>query len=341
MDFVTEPRRWDSLVAEHPAGHFLQSYPWGELKAAFGWPDPVRIVWDGLGGAQVLFRRLPLGFTLAYVPRGPWWDWYSPKVERALADLRSLAWRRRALTLILEPEAEESAELASRLSSLGLSSTKTIQPRSTILIPLDVTEDEILSRMHRKTRYNIRLSARKGVEVRAGTLDDLPEFYRLMQETSERDGFPIHSLEYYRKAHELLAGSGYGQLFLAYYQGEMLAGIMAVAFGGKAIYLYGASGSRHRQRMPNHALQWAAIRWAKERGCRVYDLWGIPDEVGQNPERYAKIGEYGKGGLWGVYRFKQGFGGKVTRTVGAWEIEVLPGGRALYHFLLKARKAGG
>ncbi len=343
MDFVADRALWNALVVGHPQGHFLQSYPWGELKAAFGWPAPARVAWGNppWGGAQVLFRRLPLGFSVAYVPRGPWWDWSSREVEQALAEMRSLARRRRALVLILEPRDEDSPALASRLTSLGFTSTRTIQPRSTIIVPLDADEDEILRRMHSKTRYNIRLSARKGVKVRVGEEGDLADFYALMQETSRRDRFPIHSFEYYLKAHWLLTDSGYGRLFLAEYEGELLAGIVAVAFGQEGIYLYGASGPRHRQRMPNHALQWAAIRWAKERGCRVYDLWGIPDEVGRNPERYTKIGDYGKGGLWGVYRFKQGFGGRVVRTVGAWEMEVLPGGRTLYRLLLRARGLAG
>ncbi len=340
MDFVTDPGRWDSLVKDHPAGHFLQSYPWGELKAAFGWPAPVRLTWNDppWGGAQVLFRRLPLGFSVAYVPRGPWWNWSLPEVESALTEIRSLARRRRALVLILEPEAKDDPALTRRLRFLGLSPTRSIQPRSSILIPLDADEDEILARMHSKTRYNVRLSARKGVEVRVGGEEDLPAFYALMQETARRDRFPIHSFEYYREAQRLLVSAGYARLFLAYYQDEMIAGLMAVAFARKGIYLYGASSARHRQRMPNHALQWAAMKWAKEQGCKVYDLWGIPDDVGANPERYDKIGDYGKGGLWGVYRFKQGFGGEVVRTIGAWEMDAFPGGRAIYHLLLKARK---
>ena len=83
--------------------------------------------------------------------------------------------------------------------------------------------------------------------------------------------------------------------------------------------MWGASSSLERQRMPNHALQWAGITWAAGRGCASYDLWGIPDEVGADPAAYAEDFAEQQGGLWGVYRFKQGFGGQIVRYTGAWD----------------------
>jgi peptidoglycan pentaglycine glycine transferase (the first glycine) len=89
---------------------------------------------------------------------------------------------------------------------------------------------------------------------------------------------------------------------------------MVFAFGNKAWYMYGASGDAHRERMPNHALQWEAIRWSKSQGCATYDLWGVPDE-----DEAALDAQYmnRSDGLWGVYRFKRGFGGRLVRYVGA------------------------
>jgi lipid II:glycine glycyltransferase (peptidoglycan interpeptide bridge formation enzyme) len=90
--------------------------------------------------------------------------------------------------------------------------------------------------------------------------------------------------------------------------------------------------------MPNHALQWAAMRWAKARGCTLYDLWGIPDEVGAHPDAYAEPESWGEGGLWGVYRFKQGFGGQVVRYTGAWDMPLSQPGYALYKLALRVRR---
>ncbi len=340
MIFVTDARKWDSAVSRHPSGHLLQSFPWGELKAMFGWPRPARIAWgDSLdGGAQILFRKLPLGLTVGYVPKGPWWDW-GETVRDRLIDVKRAARNRHAVAVIFEPNAQDDRSLAAMLRRFGLRPTRPIQPRSTIKVPLDAPEDKLLARMHRKTRYNIRLSARKGIVVREGSASDVPQFYELMKETSARDGFPIHSLDYYTHVYRLLIEPGYGRLLLAYYGDELVAGIVVTAFGRESIYLYGASGNSHRDKMPNHALQWAAMKWAKAQGCVSYDLWGVPDEVGIEPEKYSRMGDYGRGGLWGVYRFKLGFGGIVQRSIGAWIMDVMPAGSLLYEAYLRWRRA--
>ena len=125
---------------------------------------------------------------------------------------------------------------------------------------------------------------------------------------------------------------------LAEDEGEMLAAIAVFALGTRAWYMWGASGESGRNLMPNHALQWAAMRWAKARGCTLYDLWGIPDEVGANPDAYTEPESWGEGGLWGVYRFKQGFGGQVVRYTGAWDMPLSRPGYALYKLALRVRR---
>jgi len=310
---------WDSFVAASPDGHLLQTSRWGALKARFGWGVERVALTDGdaiVAGAQVLYRSLPFGLTLAYVPKGPLVDWDDKTAVRALlAALRQGARQRRAFCLKLEPDLLDDPAQAARLVRHGLrSSPQTVQPRSTILIDLDREEDEILARMKSKSRYNIRLAARKGVIIRDGTACDLPAFQSLLEETARRDNFVVHSAEYYRVAYDLFVPSGHARFLLATYQDTILAGIMVSVLGRKALYLYGASGSTHRNLMPNYLLQWEAIRLAKRRGCLTYDTWGIPDEDEEVLER-----EFLKrsGGLWGVYRFKRGFGGRVVRYLGA------------------------
>lgn len=309
--------QWDDFVAAQ-RGHLLQSWGWGEFKSRFGWHVARFVVWDETGEhprgvAQVLLRDLPLG-RMAYVPKGPvagpedqatW--------EQLLGMLRDYARTQRAAFLKVELDAEGKPALAELLVNEGFRpSDHTIQPRSTIVISLDEDEDEILMRMKSKTRYNIRLAERKGVTVREGQEEDLSLFYRLLQETGRRDGFAVHDQEYYLQAWRIFTPQDNAKLLLAFYGDELLAGLMVFVFGSRAWYLYGASSNRHRNRMPNHLLQWRAMCWAKERGCSSYDLWGIPAEAaaGQDEDMEAVLE---RGGLWGVYRFKQGFGGRLVR----------------------------
>ncbi len=332
--------RWDAFVASHPQGHLLQLSQWGALKARFGW-QAVRLALETDGqlraGAQVLFRHLPLGRTLAYVPKGPVMDFTDDAAAQLWPAVHALARSRRAIWLKVEPEWPDDPALATRLFGWGFRpSPQTIQPRRTMWVDLAADGDAILAGMKSKTRYNVRLASRKGVQVRRGTLDDFDAFYALMQSTSARDGFPVHSREYYHTAYRLFVPAGMARLFLAFYEGELLGALMAFACDEKAWYFYGASSDRHRNRMPNHLLQWEAMKWAKAQGCTAYDLWGIPDEDEATLE--AQFAER-RDGLWGVYRFKRGFGGRVQRYVGAYDAVYSPLWYKLYTAFVARRQS--
>lgn len=329
---------WDPWIAAAPTGHVLQSWAWGELKARFGWR--VERVAVGAAYAQVLFRPLPLGLgSIAYTPRGPAADLGDDADMAALlAAIRPLARRQRALCLKIEPNLEDSPDLAARLRTFGFRpSPQSVQPRRTLLVDLEPEPDEILARMKSKTRYNIRLAGRKGVTVRAGDETDLPAFHRLMQRTSQRDDFGIHRQVYYETVHRLFVPRGQARLLLAEYAGQLLAGLVVFAFGDTAAYMYGASSDEHRNRMPAYLLQWEAMRWAREQGCRTYDLWGVPDEDEETLE--AEFTQRSDG-LWGVYRFKRGFGGRLVRTIGAWDLVYAPLRYRLYTLALLWLKRG-
>ncbi len=173
----------------------------------------------------------------------------------------------------------------------------------------------MLARMHQKTRYNIRLAERKQVTVRPW--DDLPAFGAMMQTTAARDQFGVHTPAYYARAYELCSTPLQEcELLVAEFEGRPLAALMVFAHGPRAWYLYGASTDDERNRMPTYLLQWEAMRWARRRGCRSYDLWGVPDAERETLEaQFETRGD----GLWGVYRFKRGFGGELTRSIGAWD----------------------
>ncbi len=327
-------QEWDTFVAARPGAHILQTSAWGELKSRFGWSaDRIAVVREGhiAAGALVLFRRLPLRLgTLAYVPKGPILDPGDAELATPLiAGLDRLARSRRAILLKIEPDAFQ-------LNLVGFQpSLHTIQPPRTIVIDISHREDDILAAMHHKTRYNIRLASKKGVTVREATRSELPAFNALMQTTGSRDRFAIHSPAYYAAAFDLFVPTGQAKLFVAEVECQIVAGLFAFAQGERAWYFYGASGDAHRERMPNHALQWHAIRWAKSIGCRAYDLWGIPDEDEAALE--AQVLNR-RGGLWGVYRFKRGFGGKVVRFAGAFDRVYNPMLYRAYLLVLKYRR---
>ncbi len=206
--------------------------------------------------------------------------------------------------------------------------------------------------MKSKWRYNVRLAQRRGVTVRQLARHELAIFYQLMGTTGERDGFAVHSVDYYAAAYDLLTPD-WGAFFVAEHDGEPLGALVATACGNLAWYLWGASSNRQRNRMPNHALQWEAMRWARARGATRYDFWGIPDAIGQVAA--AMRGGEGAGTpveampldlealpsdeLWGVYRFKQGFGGHVVRHVGTWDKPLDPIGYRVFQVGAAARTA--
>lgn len=313
---------WDTFVAGSPYGHLLQSSLWGSFKSEFGW-QVLRIAGERGGqivcGAQALLRPTPAG-PAVYVPRGPVVAPDDAALPAILEALSSAAQDRGAVFLKIEPGWPDNPAVAGHLEARGFRhSHQTIQPRTTIVLNLRPDEDEILMGMKPKWRYNIRLATRKKVQVRCANQEDLPAFYNLLQITSERDRFGIHQRGYYEAAWHHFHSHGLAELFLAYYEDELLAGLMAFGFGDTAYYLYGASSNRHRNRMPNHLLQWHAIQWARQHGCTWYDFWGIPDEIGEAGTQDDNADAQEQGGMWGVYRFKRGFGGQVVRTIGTFD----------------------
>jgi len=308
---------WNQFLTVHPNAHLLQTGEWGELKSSFGW-KPVRLV-SGQAGVQILFRKLPLGFTVGYIPKLAISFQPSALSQEFWREIDSVCKKNRAIFLKLELDLWNDQ----RLDTLALSevegwsaafrsSPHNIQPPRTIIVDIKDSEDEILAGMKQKTRYNIRLAEKKGVTVRAW--DDIASFHKMMLLTGGRDGFGVHSLEYYKRAYELLQPRQMGELLLAEYEGKPLAALFVARNGNRAYYLYGASTDAERNRMPTYLLQWEAVKWAKAHGCEEYDLWGVPDEDESVLEANF---ETRNDGLWGIYRFKRGFGGQLKRAVQA------------------------
>jgi peptidoglycan pentaglycine glycine transferase (the first glycine) len=320
-----QQHQWDAFVAESPSGHLLQCWGWGELKASAGW-YPFRLaLWDTerqqmVAAAQVLCRiaaHFPLQFGhLAYLPKGPVLDWSNAAevsiVPKFFSQVHLYLRKHGALALQVElaHEADEQAsiEIVQCMDAMHFQPVQPIQPLRTIVLDLVPGEDTLLAHMKEKWRYNIRLAERKGVSVRvARTVEDMQAWYDILQTTSTRDKFGIHTCEYYLRAWQIFVPRNQARLFLADYNGQLLAGIFVGLMAKQAIYLYGASSNEQRQLMPNYLLHWEAIRWAKREGATSYDFWGIPETDDQDEA------------MAGVYRFKSGWGGRVVRFLGNYE----------------------
>jgi len=317
LEQVEDSARWNEAVAGLPCAHVLQSYEWGEFKSRHGW-QPCRLLFvrDGqsVAAASVLLRRLPRGpWGVMYVPKGPAVDYSDVELMTAvLGELERLAGERRAIFVKIDPDIPaDRTDVRLLLEARGWwASEEQIQFRNTLLIDLRHPEEALLAGMKSKWRYNVRLAARKGVEVQLGGLDDLPSFYEMYTSTSARDDFVIRPFSYYADAWGTFVRQGLAQLFLARYETETLGGLIVFHFGDKAWYMYGASTDSRRNLMSNHLLQWEAMRWAKAQGCSFYDMWGAPEVLDE------------KDPMWGVYRFKEGFGGQFTSYLGAYDCPV-------------------
>ena len=337
------PEIWNEQIAALPGAHILQTKQWAALKAEFGW-FPSYATWRDeqartVAAALILQRNINIPFlskrlNVLYIPKGPLLDWGDEALAKQVCqDLIALGRQRKSIFIKIDPdiilgtgipsEADAIANpdgerfLAWMLTKGWRYSQEQIQFRNTVLINLTQEPDQLLANMKQKTRYNVRLAKRKGVRVRIGDLSDIPALYQMYAETSVRDGFVIRSAEYYQAVWRRFMEVDMAEPLIAEVDGEMVAAIMVFHFAKKAWYLYGMSSLKHRNLMPNYLLQWEAILHAQRLGCQVYDLWGAPDHFNEDDP------------LWGVYRFKEGFSGIVSRTLGAYDFPI----RSLYYTL--------
>ena len=326
---------WNDLIATLPDPHLLQTWEWAQVKTRYGWILMPQI-WRDVGGkpvaaAMVLKRTIPIrGFakrmSVLYLPKGPLMDWENATLRiRVLDDLQTLAKKQGSIFIKIDPDMVLGRGIPGSTGAVDDGngqdvlyelkqrdwrfSTDQIQFRNTVMIDLSPPEEDILARMKQKTRYNIRLASKKGIKVRVGTVDDLPMLYRMYAETSLRDGFVIRDEGYYYLVWKNFMESSYphAEPLIAVVNGEQVAALFLFRFAKRAYYLHGMSRAEHREKMPNYLLQWEAIRRAKAAGCSVYDLWGAPDRFDEEDK------------MWGVFRFKDGFGGEVIQTLGAWD----------------------
>lgn len=300
-------KTWDEIFPNIENPHILQTFEWGELKSEFGW-TPYRFEHDGFP-FQILMRSLPLGFKIGYIPKSK----INLNNKELWKFIDEFCIANKAIFLKHEQDyfVDESDHNGIDKKNIV---TKPIQPKSTIEIDLQGSESDWLERMKQKTRYNIKLAIKKGIQIEE--TDDISIFHQLMLDTSKRDNFGVHSKKYYQIAFDLFNPGKNVVLLIAKFEEIPLAGLMAFQIGDRSWYFYGASNNLERNRMPTYLLQFEAMKWAKSLGCKSYDLWGIPDDDEDILERDFNTRS---DGLWGVYRFKRGFGGVIKRASPAYD----------------------
>lgn len=327
VETITDATHWNNLLRPLTYAHILQTWEWGEFKrATTGW-QPVRLAFrqgERLAAmASVGLRRMgPL--AVMYVPKGPVFAADDPAVWAAVLDhLAQLARQQRAIWLKIDPDIVQATGLPGDADDVATAagaafvgvlrergwrfSADQVQFRNSVIIDIGQDEEALLAAMSQNTRRKVRIAEREGVTVRPGTAADLPLLYDLYRVTGERDQFLIRPPTYYEQAWRTFIESRLAQPLIAEYDGQALAHVILFHFGRKCWYFYGASSNAERDKMPNYLLQWEAMRWAKAQGYALYDMWGAPNDFVESDP------------LWGVYQFKRGFRGVVTRHIGAWD----------------------
>ncbi|HOT91221.1 MAG TPA: peptidoglycan bridge formation glycyltransferase FemA/FemB family protein [Anaerolineae bacterium] len=315
MERVVDAQVWDTALLALPQPHILQSWLWGEVKACRGW-RPLRFLWREdnrpVAAAQLLVLQRG-NLRLGYVPKGPLLDWTNTRrADDVLSQLGTYARKHRLLLLKIDPDVradtEEGRAVEACLTQNGWrASFEQIQFRNTMLLDLRPDLDQLMAQMKPKWRYNIHLAVRKGVTVRDATPDDVPLLFAMYAETAARDSFIIREEAYYRDVWTQFMRAGLSWSLIAEVNGVPVAMAIAFHFGTTVWYMYGASRDIERSAMPTYLLQWSIIRRAKETGCTLYDLWGAPEVLEITDP------------LWGVYRFKAGFGATFVPHLGAYD----------------------
>lgn len=310
-------KEYEAFLEKHPEGHFAQSTLWAKQKPAWTWQGIICRGENGeiKGTIAFLIRKMPIvRKKMMYACRGPVCDLHDRETFHELMEAaKALAKEEKAYVIKIDPDVPSSdTEFAKMLEDEGFKTRDTgknfeaIQPKYVFRLYLNGrSEEEVMASFHQKWRYNIRLAVKKGVEIKLCGKEMVPEFTRIMVETGVRDNFATRPASYFEAMLDNLGDKC--RLYMAFHEGQPIAGTLAILYGDKVWYLYGASSNEHRNLMPNYLLQWSMIQWAIENHCRVYDFRGVSGDISEDNPHY------------GLYRFKKGFGGDFTEFVGEYD----------------------
>jgi len=326
-----EQARWDAFIALSPARSFLQTWVWGQLQD-YMHVSYVRIVVEDGGTivamALVIERSLSMGYSWLYIPRGPIFleglsDTKKESAWHALEEkLQSLCAEKNAFFVRVDPLQENFSRNNWRKSS------REVQPQHSLVLPIDVSEEQLLTNMHSKTRYNIKVAERKGVQVKfSSNAKDVDAFLTTSQAVTDRTGFSYHPDDYYYGIMEVLGARGLAELSIAEVDGQVAAVHLMVYAGGIATYAHGASKKEFRSSMAPALLYWETIKRAKQNNMKQYDFFGVAPENALPSHPWA-----------GVTRMKTGFGGTRVSYAGAYDMVINEGLYAMFNLTRKAKQ---
>jgi lipid II:glycine glycyltransferase (peptidoglycan interpeptide bridge formation enzyme) len=309
-----EDSDWDSFVAHNFGGDILQTSLWSQVKADSGW-SPVRLIVrhadEIIGGVQLLSKRVIPGFKVGAVLHGPLNATNDPYItELLMAQLQQLCKQRFIQFLLLQPsyfDPTESGEIELP-NAFHRSVFDFMVPQATTVIDLHPDPDDLLKHMRSKTRYNIRLGIRKGVNVREGSRSELGVFHSLLLHTAERQGFVPQHVSYFENMWDILTDKGYMKIFFAELNGEPLSVLLVTMFGDTVVYKRGGWSGHHGDCHPNEVLHWEVMNRVKSAGYRYYDFDGIDPGVAIAIVNGKPLPQEG---VSSVTRFKLGFGGRI------------------------------
>lgn len=298
----------------------LQTAEWEEFRKTQGWQS------FRVDEILILKRRLPLGKNFLYSPEIELekienFDEFLQKISKNCKDNKTIFLRLDFLTEFNENFVEKLK------NSEMVKSFEEVQPEWRQIIDISGSEEDILTQMKPKGRYNIKVAQRHGAAAeKADSSANIDDFYEIFRQTAKRDGFQIRPKQYFAKMLEILKPAGLAELFIIRYNNKPVAAAIVSFYADTASYLYGASANEARQVMAPYWLHWQIIREAKKRGCRYYDLLAIAPEGFEN-HKYS-----------GITRFKEQFGGRKIHLLGAWDKIYQPNWYKLFRIAEKYRR---
>lgn len=287
--------------------NFMQSPNWAEVKS--DWKNEYIISEDKNGNIKgvmsVLIRKIPIvNRYIMYAPRGFTCNKHDKETIKELTEkAQKIAEKNKVFVFRLDPDVlKEDEEFKAIIEELGYKTKKNIKDITQVIQPkyvfrLDLrnkTEEEVLKSFESKTRYNVRLAAKKGIVIEEGNREDIKTFYNILVETAKKDNFSIRPLEYYEKVYDKM-GKENVKILIAKYEGEPISTTFLVKYANKVWFLFGGATNKYRNFMPNYLIQWTGIKWAIENKCDWYDFRGVSGFKDENDPQH------------GVYRFKKGF----------------------------------
>lgn len=306
----------DNFSSTIKYSQFLQSSSWMNFEKNSKNNFWQMGLFDDIDGKEMLVavfcvieKKLPFNFSYLYCPRGPIIiGGLNEELEQKY--LRIILKGIRDICISTKTTSELFLRFEPNIDPISLENTKKVksfQPENTLILNLNSTLEEILNNMHQKTRYNINLARKKGVEV--DRVETTPEnkkiFFNLIDQTAKRDKFVSHTNVYYEKLLDTKAGNAY--LWFAKYNGNVLCTNIVMSHGDTVTYTHGASANIDKNIMAPYLLQFEQIKWAKENGFKYYDFWGVSKTEDKNDPWY------------GFSRFKKGYGGEIKTYPGTYE----------------------